>query len=116
MPLSEREQQILDELERELTGARRPDPATSGSKQRERFLGLKIGVLLIVVGVVMLMWFFTNPFLLLGVAAFALMVGGIVLGASSVRSEVGHRSPGRRISDLVGGWERSIRRRDQDED
>jgi len=115
MPLSEREQQILDELERELTGGRRPaSSAAPGS--REPFLGLKAGVLLIVLGVLMLVWFFANPFLLVGVAAFGLMVAGIVLGASSIRSRIGRSGPpARRVADLVGGWERRLRR-DRDTD
>jgi len=117
MPLSEREQQILDELERELTGAPPSSSARASSRASQRFRGLKVGAFLIVLGVVMLVWFFTKPFLLVGVAAFALMVGGIVLGAASIRAEMGRGvAPGRRIADLVGGWERSLRRRDRDND
>lgn len=116
MPLSEREQQILDELEKELRGERRSGPGDRAGSG-ERLLGLKVGVLLVVMGVMLLVWFFVSGFLLVGVVAFAAMVAGVVLGASSIRSEVGRGpGPGVRIARIVGDWERSLRRRDRNED
>ncbi|MBW3595288.1 MAG: DUF3040 domain-containing protein, partial [Actinobacteria bacterium] len=77
MPLSEREQQILDQLEKDLRG----DPASSSHstsrRSGERFGGLKLGILLVLVGIVMLVWFFVSSLLIAGVASFAAMVGGI---------------------------------------
>lgn len=116
MPLSEREQQILDDLERDLKGDRSAS-APKSSRPRERFAGLKIGILLVLVGVVMLVWFFASRSIVVGVASFAMMVVGIVLGASSVRAEMGDRRDlGRRVTGIVTGWERSLRQRDRDDD
>ena len=113
-PLSEREQQILDQLERDLGGA--PAPSEAGPrKTEERFRGVKLGVVLFVAGVLLLVWFFASGILIAGVAAFVCMVGGIVLGASSVRAELGRgEPPGERIARAVGGWEKSLRRRYRD--
>ena len=117
MPLSEREQQILDELEADLRGDAASSPAAASSRPRERFAGLKIGVLLVLVGVVMLVGFFASGNILVGVAAFALMVLGIVLGASSVRAEMTRGGDlAERVTGMVTGWERSLRSRYRNED
>jgi len=117
MPLSEREQQILDELEKELSGDRRVSSRTAAGGGTDRFRGLKLGVVLIVLGVMMLVWFFASGLLIPGVVAFAAMVGGIVLGASSIRSEVGGgEGAGERIARAVGDWEQSVRRRVRGDD
>ena len=107
-PLSEREQQILDELEKELGG--RPEPTkTAGG---ERYRGVKLGIVLFVAGIVLLVWFFASGFILAGVGAFAAMVAGIVLGASSVRTEISRGgNASERIARTVGGWDDAIRRR-----
>ena len=108
MPLSEREQQILDELEKDLGGERRSHEPTG----RERFGGLKLGIVLFVAGVLLLVWFFVSGLILAGVASFACMVGGIVLGASSIRSELGQSgSPGERVASVLEGWDDALRRR-----
>ena len=118
-PLSEREQQILDQLEKELhsdgvsstPGAERPE------RSGERLLGLKLGILVFVTGIVLLVWFFASGLLIAGVAAFAAMVGGIVMGASSLRAEIGRGSgPGERIARAVGGWEQTLRHRYRNRD
>jgi uncharacterized membrane protein HdeD (DUF308 family) len=108
-PLSEREQQILDELEKELKGR----PAAAGkSTGGERYRGLKLGVVLFVAGIVLLVWFFASGFILAGVGAFAAMVAGIVLGASSIRTELSRGgNASERIARTVGGWDDAIRRR-----
>ncbi len=116
MPLSEREQQILDQLEKELGGG------TSSGSQRsttdgERLRGLKLGVVVFVAGVLLLVWFFVSSLVIAGVAAFAAMVTGIVMGASSIRSSGGSPGgPGERIARAVGGWEQALRKRYQDRD
>ena len=118
-PLSEREQQILDELEKELrsdgVSSRPGRERAEGSG--ERLLGLKLGILLFLTGIVLLVWFFASGLLIAGVAAFAAMVGGIVLGASSMRAEIGRGSrPGERIARAVGAWEQTLRDRYRDRD
>ena len=73
---------------------------------------MKLGIVLFVAGIVLLVWFFASGFILAGVGAFAAMVGGIVLGASSVRSEIsGEGSASERIARTVSGWDDALRRR-----
>lgn len=115
-PLSEREQQILDELEKELhsDGARSRKPRV---RSGERFLGLKLGIVLFVTGILLLVWFFASGLIVAGVAAFAAMVGGIMMGASSLKAEMGRgAAPGDRIARAVEGWQEALRRRDRDRD
>ena len=117
MPLSEREQQILDEMEADLRGDVTASSTSTSSRPRERLAGLKVGVLLVLVGVVMLVGFFASSNIFIGVAAFAVMVLGIVLGASSLRTEMtrgGNLSD--RVTGMVAGWERSLRSRYRNED
>ena len=115
MPLSEREQQILDQLEKDLGGG-----GVSPSSQRsvtdgERFRGLKLGIVVFVAGIVLLVWFFASGLLIAGVASFAAMVTGIVLGASSIRASVSEGDgPGERIARAVGGWEQALKKRYRD--
>ena len=110
MPLSEREQQILDQLEKELHGSAAGHPA--GSSRSERYRGLKLGVVIFVAGIGLLAWFFASGSVILGAVSFAAMVAGIVMGASSIRSEFGKGGgAGERIARAVGGWEEALRRR-----
>ena len=111
MPLSEREQQILDELEKEL----KPSRSRLREPSEERFRGVKLGIVVFVAGILLLVWFFVSGLLIAGVASFGAMVGGIVLGASSVRSELGRSgNAGERIARAVGGWDDALRRRFKD--
>ena len=111
MPLSEREQQILDELEKEL----KPSAGGQTGPAEEKFRGLKLGIVVFVAGILLLVWFFVSGLIIAGVASFGAMVGGIVLGASSVRKELGSSgSAGDRIARAVGGWDDALRRRFRD--
>jgi hypothetical protein len=116
MPLSEREQQILDQLEKDLHGDG-ASSSTSAPSKDERFGGLKVGIVLFVAGIMLLVWFFVSGLIIVGVASFASMVAGMVLGASSIRSEMASGgSPGERVARAVGGWEETLRRRYRDRD
>ena len=116
MPLSEREQQILDQLENDLRAGGVSTPKQS-TPEGERFRGLKLGVVVFVAGILLLVWFFASGLLLAGVASFAAMVTGIVLGASSIRAAVGGGdNPGERIARAVGGWEQALKKRYRDRD
>lgn len=116
MPLSEREQQILDELEKELRGGATSGPSRS-TTEGERFRGLKLGIVVFVAGMLLLVWFFVSGLLVAGVAAFAAMVAGIVMGASSIRAAAGSSDgPGERIARAVGGWEQALKNRYRDRD
>lgn len=114
MPLSEREQQILDELEKDLHPGSRP--ARAPTAEGERFRGLKLGIVVFVAGMLLLVWFFVSGLIVAGVASFACMVGGIVMGASSLRAELGNQngSAGERIARAVSSWDDALRRRYRD--
>lgn len=91
MPLSEREQQILEEIERHLQDQ---DPAADETRTKERsqrplpLANLKLGVSLFVIGVATLIGFFFYTKVFVGVAAFALMVTGGVLFLRAAASHI----------------------------
>jgi hypothetical protein len=117
MPLSEREQQILDQLEKDLHGDGASSGAPGPGSTRERFGGLKLGIVVFVAGIMLLVWFFVSGLIIVGVASFAAMVAGIVMAASSIRTEIARGgSPGERVARAVGGWEETLRRRYRDRD
>ena len=114
MPLSEREQQILKEIERDLL-ADGPD----GEAEPRRSRGsdrIKGGVLLFLVGIVCLGFFFVTGALVLGLAAFAAMVSGLVLIANGARDAAKRNfrdlSSGG-AQDLFSRWEERLRNRNK---
>jgi hypothetical protein len=105
-PLSEREQKILEEIERGLydedplfaQGRRaRPSGSTAGRA--------KLGALTFVLGLTLLITFFITRLLLIGLLAFGGMVAGIVLLAGSVSAVV------RPTKRSVAEWEEKLRKR-----
>ena len=115
MPLSDREQQILQEIERNLL-ADEPTlggPEPQSPRYRDR---IKAGILLFVVGIVCLGFFFVTGALILGIVAFAAMVGGLVLIANGVRDAAAKNfrdltSGG--PQDFLGRWEERLRNRNK---
>jgi VIT1/CCC1 family predicted Fe2+/Mn2+ transporter len=93
--LSEREQRILEEIEKDLyqqdpgfaRGVKREAPAM---KDRRK---VKTGVIGFIGGFVLLLAFFTTSNIFLGVAAFGVMVAGIVLIAGSLLGSIAPRRP-----------------------
>jgi hypothetical protein len=87
VPLTEREQRILEEIEKNLADddpgfakqVRRDSP-----RQNERRL-VKTGVLVFLAGFASLIAFFVSSILIVGIVAFGAMVGGIVLIAGAAR-------------------------------
>ena len=118
MPLSDREQQILEEIEKNLydedprfaRATRRAGPRYDGSKRA------RLGALLFVAGLGTLLVFFVTQAILVGVLAFGGMVAGIVLvlGSSSALVNSG-REGGRDASAKLKGsfknFEQRIRNR-----
>ncbi len=86
MPLSEDEQRILEQIEK---GLYDEDPRFGRAPNRraahflDRFGRLRAGLLCLVAGVAALVPFFLARWVSAGVAAFSLMVAGIVLLAGS---------------------------------
>lgn len=85
MPLSDREQKILEEIEKNLyeqdpkfaRGVRKKSPLTRD------FIRARNGAVLFLCGLALLIGFFVTRSILVGVAAFATMVGGVVILSTS---------------------------------
>ncbi len=118
MPLSDHEQRILDEIERNLlqedpSFARTRSRGTTGDRdERKR---AKLGALCFFAGLVSLLLFFYSQIIIVGVLAFAGMVFGVVLVAGAMRT-LGSpgallRSPADRVNRAVSEWEERVRQR-----
>ena len=113
MPLSEREQKILEEIEKNLHSE---DPrfarVVGGSSRTTHRNNIKLGLLIFFLGLGLLIAFFLSGALFVGVLAFGTMVGGIVMAAGSLG---GLASSGRtqkeRLSSAFSDWERRLRER-----
>ena len=87
MPLSDHEQKILEEIEKNLY---QQDPAFARdvgkrSPRMDHLRRAKLGGLLFIAGFVLLVGFFVSQSVVVGVLAFGAMVGGIVMFAGSLR-------------------------------
>jgi hypothetical protein len=119
VPLSEREQRILEEIERNLY---QEDPKFAHQVRRRvprmtEARRAKLGVLLFLAGFALLIGFFVSGGnVALGVIAFGAMVGGIVLLAGSVRDITNGRGFGMsgrrdRLTSTIQQWEERFKRR-----
>jgi hypothetical protein len=117
VPLSEREQRILEEIERNL---HQEDPALGRAARRGPYLDrvkrIKLGAVLGVAGFVLLFAFFVSGSVTLGVLAFVAMVAGIVLVAGSMRGMADQRTAVRlerrdRLMSALKAWEEKVRKR-----
>ena len=109
-PLSEHEQKILEEIERNLD----EDPRFA-SKRADPARRLKLGIAIFVVGFGTLIAFFISRSLVVGVLAFGAMVAGIVLVAGALHPMFLGRdrsdSPGGRLQSRMKKWEQYLRSR-----
>ena len=117
VPLSDHEQRILDEIEKNLYQedprfARQVKERDPARQERKR---ARIGGLCFVAGFVGLMVFFASQLVVVGVLAFAAMVLGIVLIAGAIKSLTAGSGLARRPADRVGKalseWEQRVRDR-----
>ena len=115
MPLSEREERILQELEQRLY---EEDPDLEGSlrtpssRRLSDLTGVRLGMGALAAGILCLIAFFATQSVLLGVLAFAALVGGIVLLAGGIRERsradvVSLETPKERVQ----RWRSDVRRR-----
>lgn len=98
MPLSEREQRILDEMEKSLY---QEDPVFARHERRVRSgnaQSARRGVLMFVAGLLVLFAFFMTKQVWVGALAFGSMVWGIVVVAGSIRNAA--PSPRRTVTDF----------------
>lgn len=82
MGLTEREQQLLDEMERRLYQSEADVMQASGSRAPLNLRSLVFGILLVLVGIGLLLTGVALPQLWLGVLGFAVMLGGALLAFS----------------------------------
>ncbi|HEX2241181.1 MAG TPA: DUF3040 domain-containing protein [Actinomycetota bacterium] len=117
MPLSEREQQILAEIEKNLYAE---DPAFArgvrkSAPQAKEFKHLRLGTALFAVGLVLLVTFFVSRLLLFGVSAFGAMVAGIFLMGTAFYSLAAARAKQvkvrTRFARAFEDWDRRFRER-----
>lgn len=118
MPLSEREQKILEEIERNLY---EEDPKFARDVRRraprmDEVRRIKLGAVLFASGLAVLVGFFVSQSLLVGVVAFGAMVAGIVLVAGSIRGIGPARAEGGagrrdRLARRFEEWESRMRQR-----
>ena len=115
MPLSDHEQRILDEIEK---GLYQEDPDFARSQRRRHsddVRHIRWGALLFLVGFALLLGFFVTGSVLVGVAAFGGMVGGIVMVAGGVRTlwsnKAAAKQPRRGMRDILLDWEERLRER-----
>jgi hypothetical protein len=123
MPLSDHEQRILEEIERQLYEQDPKFARTVASKARKgQSVGnLRRGIALFALGFLALFGFFVWPHLLLGVAAFLLMLTGATLAYNGARrtgeERAARRAGGESISKRLRefpGKVRKLRRRDSE--
>jgi hypothetical protein len=120
VPLSDSEQRILEEIEKNLYA---DDPAFARGVKRKaprfaEFRRLRLGIFTLIAGIVLLLWFLFSPNLIIvGVLAFGAMVAGIVFAMRSLWglaiSGRRRRNPGprERVNAAVRQWEEKFRNR-----
>jgi hypothetical protein len=109
MPLSDREQQILSDIEARL---REDDPkfaktvgtTTVSSRARWR---IKLSIAGFVLGFAMLIFYIPTQSLLLGILAFAVMLGSVVVGGDQLK-RLGADQTGDLGGQLRGGFNRYL--------
>lgn len=112
-PLSEHEQKILDEIEKNLYA----DDPRRGARGRAAGVQLiRIGTITFITGLALMIGFFVSRSLVVGVLAFVAMVGGIVLVTTGIRQVAGARESSslgtrERAARAVEGWGDRIRQR-----
>ncbi len=121
MPLSEREQQILDEIEQSLY---QQDPKFARNVRRKApltrdLIRARNGGLLILGGVVLLVAFFVTRLVIVGVVAFSTMVAGVVVLSTSFggMAREAKQASGRGVKGAQGAlrrWGEDLRRRFKD--
>jgi hypothetical protein len=114
MPLTDREKRILQEIERNLS---QEDPARArGSKRSprdEQVRRIRLGTALFVAGFLTLIVFFIVRHILVGLGAFGLMVGGVVLAVGGTTALANDKlstlQPKERTIGALRRWERALR-------
>jgi len=96
MPLSEQEQRLLDEMERNLYQNDADFVATvGGARGRTNYRGIILGAVLVVVGIAVLLVGVGSSLLVVGVLGFIIMFAGVIVALTPTRSaKSAPRQPG----------------------
>ena len=87
MPLSEQEQRLLDEMERNLYQNDADFVATvGGARGRTNYRGIILGVILVLVGIAVLLIGVGTSLLLVGVLGFVVMFAGVIIALTPTRA------------------------------
>ena len=127
MPLSEQEQRLLDEMERNLYQNDADFVATVGGvRGRTNYRGIILGVVLVVVGIGVLLFGVGSSLLIVGVLGFVVMFAGVILALtpprglkaaprepSATASKAGAGRSGGFMSNLNERWEKRQEDRDR---
>ena len=90
MPLSEQEQRLLDEMERNLYQNDADFVATVGARRgRPNYRGIVIGAVLVVIGIVTLLVGVGMRLPIVGVIGFVVMFGGVLVAITPSRTVKG---------------------------
>lgn len=118
VPLSDREQRILEEIEKNLY---QEDPSFARDVRRrsprmDEVRRARLGVFIFLCGFALLIGFFVSRSVLVGVVAFGAMVGGIVLVAGAIKGLASGRGMPSgirrdRLTTMIQAWEQRLRRR-----
>jgi len=85
MPLSEHEQRLLDEMERNLYGGA-ADVHPAKSAGRPSYRSIVVGIIVLVLGLVVLVVGVTSQLIIVGVVGFVVMFAGVMLAAKPGKS------------------------------
>lgn len=86
MALSEQEQRLLDEMERNLYQNDADFVATvSGARGRANYRGIILGAVLVVAGIGVLLWGVGSSLLVVGLLGFVVMFAGVILALTPAR-------------------------------
>jgi hypothetical protein len=127
MPLSEQEQRLLDEMERNLYQNDADFVATVGGvRGRANYRGIILGIVLVVIGIGVLIAGVSTSLLFVGVLGFVVMFAGVVLAltparvskagaraAEAPRASASARRSGGFMDNLTERWEKRQEDRDQ---
>ena len=80
MPLSEHEQRLLDEMERNLYGGA-ADVHPAKPAGRPSYRSMVVGIIVLVLGLAVLVVGVTSQLIIVGVVGFAVMFAGVMLAA-----------------------------------
>lgn len=85
MPLSEQEQRMLDEMERQLMGKDADVVSAPRDGRTLSYRNIVLGIVLVLLGLGALVVGVALPQLILGVAGFLLMLGGVIFAVTPVK-------------------------------